>query len=191
MNENTLENWRGEFSRRKFFSMPIAGLIVWTALIVTGHLLPEAWASLAIFIGTGSIVYIGMLIAWLTGESFFRKGETNPFDVLFLVGMVQALLVFSIAIPFFLLDRSSLPLSVGILTGLMWLPFSWIIRHWIGFAHAIGRTFTVLALWYGFPSMRFTVIPIAIVILYIITLVVLGRRFRTIHKSIETQDAAL
>jgi hypothetical protein len=90
--------------------------------------------------------------------------------------VVQALLVYSIALPFFLVDYSSLPLSVGILTGLMWVPFSWIIKHWIGLFHAIMRTIMVLALWYAFPTQRFVVIPFAIVGIYIVTIVVLVKR---------------
>lgn len=78
--------------------------------------------------------------------------------------------------PFFMVDYSSLPLSVGILTGLMWLPFSWIIKHWVGLFHSIARTIIVLALWYIFPELRFIVIPFAIVILYIITIIILNRR---------------
>jgi hypothetical protein len=52
----------------------------------------------------------------------------------------MALLVYAIAIPFFLIERTSLPLTVGILTGLMWLPFSGMIQHWVGLFHGIART---------------------------------------------------
>ena len=85
-------------------------------------------------------------------------------------------MVYSIAIPFFLVDYSSLPLTVGILTGLMWVPFSWIIKHWIGLFHAIVRTLTVLLLWYTFPEHRFVVIPFAIALIYTATLIMLAKR---------------
>ena len=85
-------------------------------------------------------------------------------------------MVYAIAIPFFLVDYSSLPLTVGILTGLMWLPFSWIIHHWVGIFHSLIRTITILLLWYLFPESRFVYIPFAIVVIYVITLIILKQR---------------
>jgi hypothetical protein len=85
-------------------------------------------------------------------------------------------MVWAIAIPFFLKEPSSLPLTVGILTGLMWIPFSWMIEHWIGIVHGIARTVLVTAAWYLFPKDRFVVIPLVIVAMYAVTIVVLKRR---------------
>lgn len=102
-----------------------------------------------------------------------KSKPKNEFDMLFLFTVAQAVLVYSIAIPFFLVDYSSLPMTVGILTGLMWLPFSWIIKHWVGIFHAVVRTILVLTLWYLLPEYRFVAIPFVIVLMYIITIVVL------------------
>ena len=84
-----------------------------------------------------------------------------------------------IAIPFFLMDYTSLPMTVGVLTGLMWLPFSWIIQHWVGVFHTMTRTGIVVALWYLLPAYRFIAIPFAIVVIYILTLIVLSNRKNT------------
>jgi uncharacterized membrane protein YqjE len=67
-------------------------------------------------------------------------------------------------------------MTVGILTGLMWLPFSWIIKHWVGIFHALIRTASVLVLWYLFPDYRFIAIPFAIVLIYTVTIVILKNR---------------
>src|SRR5690606_15569713 len=99
-----------------------------------------------------------------------KNKPKNTFDKLFLLTVAQAVLVYSIAIPFFLTDYSSLPLTVGILSGLMWLPLTWIIDHWVGIFHAIARTLIVLILWYALPQHRFVAIPFAIVIIYMITI---------------------
>jgi hypothetical protein len=79
-------------------------------------------------------------------------------------------LVFAIAIPFFMVEPTSLPLSVGILAGTMWLPFSWSIQHWIGKFHAFTRTALVAVAWYAFPDQRFVIIPAIIVVIYLITI---------------------
>jgi len=75
-----------------------------------------------------------------------------------------------------MIEPSSLPLSVGIFLGLMWIPFSWMIQHWIGMFHAIARTALVIAAWLLFPSLRFVLIPVLIVIIYLISIYVLVTR---------------
>jgi hypothetical protein len=76
-----------------------------------------------------------------------------------------------------------LPLSVGILTGLMWLPLSWVIQHWVGVFHTLVRTVLVLAAWFTFPGHRLTLIPALIVAVYIVTIIVLERRWRRLQQA--------
>jgi hypothetical protein len=157
---SSLDEQRREFARGRFLAMPLAGLIAWTIIGVSGALLPPFPAVMVLFGGAGSIVYLGMFISRFTGEHFLdRSKPKNSFDRMFFYTIVMALLVFAIAIPFFQADYTSLPLSVGILTGLMWVPFSWIIEHWIGIFHGIARTLLVTAAWYLAPDLRFVLIP--------------------------------
>ncbi len=175
----TLDQQRLEFANSSFLATPLAGIIAWTLTGIAGLFLPIQYVVWTLFITTGSIVYLGMFISKFTGENFLDKNKPkNEFDQLFMFTVVQAILVYSIALPFFMIDYTSLPMSVGILTGLMWVPFSWIIKHWIGMFHAIVRTIVVLILWYALPEHRFVVIPFAIVLIYIITIVVLMNRKR-------------
>jgi hypothetical protein len=177
MNHRTLEQQRIEFINKKFLATPLAGLIIWTIIGLIGIFFSDFVAVWSIFIGTGSIVYLGLFLSKFTGENFLDKSKPkNEFDTLFLFTVAQAILVYSIAIPFFLIDYSSLPMTVGILTGLMWLPFSWIIKHWIGIFHTLTRTVLVLLIWYMLPEYRFVAIPFGIVIIYIITLLIMKNR---------------
>jgi len=175
--KRTLEEQRIDFSNQKFLATPLAGLIVWTIVGFSGMFFSDFVAVWTIFIGTGSIVYLGLFLSKFTGENFLDKSKPkNEFDTLFLFTAAQAILVYSIAIPFFLVDYSSLPMTVGILTGLMWLPFSWIIKHWVGIFHTLTRTVTIVALWYLLPEHRFIAIPFSIVVIYILTLWILNSR---------------
>ncbi|MGB5275031.1 MAG: hypothetical protein WBN39_13320 [Flavobacteriaceae bacterium] len=175
--KRTLEEQRIEFSNQKFLATPLAGLIVWTIIGSVGIFFSDFIAVWTIFIGTGSIVYLGLFLSKFTGEYFLEKGKPkNEFDTLFLFTAAQAILVYSIAIPFFLVDYTSLPMTVGILTGLMWLPFSWIIKHWVGIFHTLTRIILVLLLWYLLPEYRFVAIPFGIVLIYIITFLILKNR---------------
>jgi len=178
--KRTLEEQRIEFINQKFLATPLAGSIIWTIIGLIGIFFSDFVAVWSIFIGTGSIVYLGLFLSKFTGENFIDKSKPkNEFDTLFLFTVGQAILVYSIAIPFFLVDYSSLPMTVGILTGLMWLPFSWIIKHWVGIFHTLIRIITVLTLWYLLPDYRFISIPFAIVLIYITTLIILKNRKKT------------
>jgi Family of unknown function (DUF7010) len=175
----SLDEQRAEYARRRGLAMPLAGLIVWTLIGIAGAILSPILAVWSLFIGTGFIAYLGVILSRFTGENFLdKKKPKNVFDTLFFHCVAMALLVYAIAIPFYRVDYTSLPLTVGILAGLMWVPFSWIIQHWIGIFHAIMRTLLVTASWYLAPHHRFVVIPAAIVAVYAVTIVVLKLRWR-------------
>jgi len=175
----SLDEQRREFASRPLIATPIAGVIAWTVVGVAGYLLPVRQASLVLFVATGMIAYLGMFISRFTGENFMdRSKPMNSFDKLFLYTAGMSFLVYAIAVPFFLVDRTSLPMTVGVLTGLMWVPISWIIQHWIGIAHALVRTVAVVAAWYAWPMQRFVIIPAVIVVLYAAAIAVLLNRQR-------------
>ena len=180
----SLDEQRREFAQRRGLAMPLAGAVAWIIVGVGGAFLPPGLEVWLLFAATGSILYLGMFFSRFTGENFLdKKRPKNTFDELFLRTVGAAVLVFAIAIPFFRADYTSLPLSVGILSGLMWLPLSWIIDHWIGTFHALARTVLVTVSWYLFPAFRFILIPAVIVVIYAVTIVVLESRWRRIHRA--------
>jgi hypothetical protein len=179
----SLEEQRAEYARSRGLAMPLAGLIVWTLIGLAGALLSPILAVWSLFIGAGCIAYLGMMLSRFTGENFLDKNKPkNVFNSLFFHCVAMALLVYAIAIPFFLVDYTSLPLTVGILSGLMWIPFSWIIQHWVGIFHSVARTLLVTAAWYLAPHRRFVVIPAVIVGVYAVTIVIMEQRWRALGK---------
>src|SRR5690606_19408519 len=141
----TLEAQKREFKQRTLLATPLSGLIAWLIIGISGMFFSPTVTVWVLFIATGAIVYLAMGISKLTGEDFLdKKKPKNTFDTLFFYTVAQAILVYSIAIPFFLLDYTSLPLTIGILTGLMWVPLTWIIDHWVGLFHSILRTILIL-----------------------------------------------
>ncbi len=171
-----LEELRAEFARRRLMAMPIAGTVAWSVAGVLGYVLPEPAAAIALFFCTGMIFPLGVLIGRLTGENVLKRD--SELDRLFMMNIVMASLVWAIAVPFYLVERSSLPLTVGILAGLMWVPLSWMIRHWVGLFHGITRTGLIVAAWYLFPEQRFVMIPAVVVFVYGVSLAVLATRPR-------------
>ncbi len=178
-NALTLDEQLADFQSRRFLAVPLAGTLVWSLIGIISLFATPFVAVWAIFIGTGSIVYLGLFLSKFTGEDFLDKSKPkNRFDALFMLTVVQAMAVYAIAIPFFLVDYTSLPMTVGILTGLMWIPFTWIGGHWIGLFHGLVRAALVLGAWYLFPAHRFTLIPLLIVLVYAVTIVTLEKRWR-------------
>lgn len=183
MQTQSLDEQRKEFSRRRMIATPIAGTIAWASVGICSLFMDTYSVSIVLFFATGMIVYLGMFISRFTGENFLAKDRPkNAFDGLFFHSIGMALLVYAIAIPFYLIDYTSLPLTVGILTGLMWIPLSWIIRHWIGIAHGVVRTLAIVVVWYVFPGNRFFAVSVVIVALYIPTIAMLEYRWRLIQR---------
>ena len=175
----SLDQQHAAFVRNRFLAMPIAGTIAWAAIGIASVFLPSDMArAWSVFIGTGMIFYLGLGVARLTGEDLIgRKSQSPFFDRVFFSAVAMAVLVYAIAIPFFRVDPTSLPLSVGILAGLMWIPFSALVSHWVGYFHAGARTAFIVAAHYLFPTQRFLAIPIAIVAVYLVTILILEKRF--------------
>jgi len=186
MKEKTLEQYRTEFKQKKLITMPIAGTTVWAILGVMALFIPAKQMVLPFYIGTGCIFYLALFLSRFTGERLIAKSsEMNPFDALFLYTVVMSLLCFAIAIPFSLQDYSSVPLTIGVLSGLMWLPISWMIEHKVGTFHALTRTLGVTFAWFAFPEQRFVVIPFVIVAIYLISIYFLHIRWQqTTENSI-------
>jgi hypothetical protein len=173
----TLDELRREFGRSRFLAMPIAGTIGWTVAGVLGAVLPVGPAALALFVIGGAIFWLGVWIGRLTGDDIIGgRRKTSELDRLFLLTVLMANLVWAIAIPFFMIEPTSLPLSLGVLSGLMWVPLSWMLRHWVGIFHGVVRTVAVVAVWYSFPAHRFVAVPAVIVLVYLISIWALATR---------------
>ena len=89
-------------------------------------------------------------------------------------------MVFGIALPVAAIDHTTVPLSLGILAGLMWMPLSWAIQHWVGYFHTVARTIAIVTVWYLFPEARVEAISAVIVAIYAISLYALEMRYRNL-----------
>jgi len=184
MKDKTLEQYRVEFKQKKLITMPLAGTIVWAILGIMAIFIPAKAMVMPYYIGTGCIFYLALLLSKFTGEKLIaKKGEMNPFDALFLYTVVMSILCFAIALPFANQDYSSVPLTIGIISGLMWLPISWIIEHKIGTFHTLSRTLAITFIWFAFPELRFIAIPFVIVIIYLISIYILYRRWQKVSNN--------
>ena len=186
----TLEQYREEYKQKKLLAMPIAGCFTWAVLGILGTFIDSQYMGLITFTGTGMIFYIALGVAKLTNEALFvKKSERNPFDNLFLSTVLMSLMGYGLVLPMTQLDHTTVPLSVGIISGLMWLPLSWTLQHPLGVIHTITRTVSLVILWYLFPEDRFVVLPFAIVLIYLFSIYQLYSRWQNQLK--QTHSTAL
>jgi hypothetical protein len=189
----SLDQQLAEFRQRRFLATPLAGLLVWSVLIVTGALLNPKAQVLAVYIGTGSIVYVAMFLSKLTGEQlkFESAKKRNFFDTLFLSAVAMCFLSYALAIPYFLENYRSLPFTVAVLAGLMWLPMSALIQHWVGVFHAVVRTVLCTVAWIMYPEHSFVLQPVIVVAMYVVSITVLELRWKRMQaaKGLQTTSA--
>ncbi|GAB2704663.1 hypothetical protein Q4574_16780 [Aliiglaciecola sp. 3_MG-2023] len=193
MNTFTLDQQREQFRQRRFLAMPLAGMLVWTVIGLIGFFAQSVETKVwSVWLGCGAIFYLGIFFAKLTGEDFFnRKGPKNEFDNLFMAGVVMALLVFAIVMPFATKENESIPMSVGILAGLMWMPLSWAIQHWVGYFHAITRTIGIVTCYFVAPEHVFVTVPAVIVVIYMISIYIQEKRYANIKVSTDSKNDLL
>ncbi|WP_394201963.1 DUF7010 family protein [Shewanella waksmanii] len=187
----SLEQYREEYKQKKLITMPIAGAIVWLLLGITALVVPAKNMVLPVYIGTGCIFYLALFISRFTGEKLLvKKAQRNPFDTLFLYTLGMSWCAFAVAIPFGLENYTAVPMAIGIVSGLMWLPISWSLEHNVGIIHTVLRTVLIVIAWYVFPEQRFIVIPFVIVFVYAISLYQLLSRYQQVKvQSISTMRA--
>lgn len=180
----SLEQYREEYKQKKLITMPIAGAIVWLLLGITALVVPAKNMVLPVYIGTGCIFYLALFISRFTGEKLLvKKDQRNPFDTLFLYTLGMSWCAFAVAIPFGLENYTAVPMAIGIVSGLMWLPISWSLEHNVGIIHTLFRTVLIVIAWYLFPEQRFIVIPFVIVFVYAISLYQLLSRYQQVKAQ--------
>lgn len=154
--------------------MPIAGMIAWSAIAVAGAMLPFKAALLMMMAITGAIFPLALLIARFRREDLVSRD--NPLSKLMGLCILMVNLLWVVHLSLYFGAPQYVPLSLGIALGLHWIVYSWIINHSLGVIHAVLRTCLLVILWLMFPDQRVAAVAIAIVCVYIVSLVQMATR---------------
>lgn len=178
-----------EYRQQRALAMPLAGMIIWSLLFTLSFLLPLSQIVFAVFIGTGSIVYLAMALSKLTGENitFKNKSERNWFESLFLAAIGMSFLTFGISIPFFMENYLALPFALAVQTGLMWLIYGILAAHKAAIGHAIVRTLACVIAFMIWPELSFHIQPFIVVCCYAISIPLMERRWQAQQNRCLTQ----
>lgn len=145
-------------------SFPVAGSIYWLALAILGYYLePNFWIFIA-FCGSGLIFPLGLLLDKPLKANSMMKTELTKLTFPALMGMLtfwpSAIIAYG-SIP----DLVPLILAIGM--GAHWPVICWMYGLNTGMYHAGFRTVFVFLAWNFLPDLRYTLIPLIVMVVYL------------------------
>ena len=153
-------------------SLPAAGAIYWIVLGIAGfYLEPKEWAILGFF-GSGLIFPVGLLLSKPMKANLSAK---SPFASLAMPAVASMFLSWPMTIAAFMTDVTLVPMFLAIGMSLHWPAIGWMYGSEVCMFHALIRVIAVSGLWFFFPPVSFTVIPIFVAILYLLTMIGMRR----------------
>lgn len=162
--------------------VPLAGAVYWAAIGCAGYVLPLAdWVRLTLWC-SGLIFPLAVLLGKLLRLDFM-KDRTAVSDVV-LPALISMLLIFPMLTAAIWTEPQLMPLIFAIGTAIMWPVTGWAYgRTGLYTAHAIVRTVVVFGIWNWFPEGRFTVLPLSVSAIYLLTIAVILIDIRSMEHS--------
>ena len=150
------------------FPIPLAGAVWWAALGVAGHVAaPSLWIFVA-FVSSGLIFPLALLFARLFRIDFMR--DRSAIGDVILPAFISMLIFWPIAISAWWSFAPLVPLVLGIGMAIHWPVIGWTYDRTAMFsAHAVARAVVCFAIWNWLPAHRFTLLPLAVSAIYLIT----------------------
>ncbi len=162
-------------------SLPAAGALYWTALGIAGFFLSEySWCLFALFT-SGLIFPLGILLSKPLGANLFVE---SPLANIWLPAFTPVFLSFGITIPAFYVDTSLVPLTLAVGMSLHWPVFGWLYDRPVFSVHAVARVVAVTLIWLLLPGARFTLLPLTVSLVYLVTFAWLLSRVKAEMRSV-------
>ncbi|EJS14206.1 hypothetical protein IKS_02440 [Bacillus cereus VDM062] len=157
---------------KKGFPVILAGLLFWSIASITGVFLSEKQVVWVYLIGMGCVFPFGLMLAAVLKIDMFAKG--NPLGTL--AGVIGGINVLNI--PFVLLAYFQfpewLPFVVAMLIGVHFVPYVWIYESKSYGLLSVGTVLVTSVCGILFAEKGFIVIPMAVTVIYFITLISLS-----------------
>ncbi|MBM7660288.1 hypothetical protein JOC85_001055 [Bacillus mesophilus] len=175
----TLEHLQSDLivEAKKGFPILLAGSIVFFIFTILSFLLPMKVVHLVWIFGLGAIFPLGLLLSKPFGVSLVTS--KNPIATL--GGIVAAPQAFFI--PVFIMVYQHipeyLPFTIGLLGGSHFLPYMWIYRSKAYLFVTLGVCLSSLLLGTVMVEQAFTVVPIAISLVYLIGVLLIFKELKT------------
>lgn len=150
------------------FPIPLAGTVYWGVLAWVGTWADIQTWCMSAFIGSGAIFPMALLFAAIFRNPFM-KDRTATGDVL-LPAFISMLLFWPMIVAAVQVGPELVPLILGIGMSLHWPVIGWSYGRTALFsAHSIVRAIACILIWLWFPEGRFTLLPLAVAGVYLVT----------------------
>ena len=171
-----LTELRDDFLATSTQSMPIAGIVFWTASAIASRILTPEQLAYFVGFGSGTVFPLGLLIDRLRGRPMLQGNSTNPV----VKGFLQSLSMVALLWPLVILGGLGRPglivLGGAILMGLVWVPYGWAANDPVGMRHTLARTVLCYAAYLFLPpAIRLTAVCLIVVACYIYSLMAMRR----------------
>jgi len=161
------------FRLRGGFPVALAGGVWWAAMALAGYRMHSHMQWILLTFYCSALIFP---LAILFGRVFrinFMADRTVVSEVIF-PAMGSMLLFWPMAITAFWVYPQLVPLILGVGMSIMWPVVGWSYGRTALFtSHAVVRAVVCFVLWNWWPSTRFTVLPLAVSAIYLVTVVVL------------------
>jgi hypothetical protein len=165
---------------------PAAGAIYWAALSVLGlYASPTTWCLVA-FVTTGLLFPLALLLQRPTRSNITVK--ESPVAGAGMVGFVNVAVGWAITIPAFHTNPQLVPLTLGIGMSLHFVSIGWSYGSRVLMFHPLVRALVLVVLWYGLPAHRFTLMPLAVALIYLVTIALLRRELSSFRQRANTSQ---
>ena len=152
------------------YPVPLAGVVYWAGIGVAGYWLDTRTWILAAFFASGLIFPMAVLFSHLVGQPFM-KDRTAANDVL-APAFIAMLLFWPIAFAAAGTAPQLVPLILAIGMSQHWPVIGWSYgQTGLYAAHALVRAIGALFLWKWYPEGRFTILPLFVAAIYLITVI--------------------
>ena len=167
-------------------AFPVAGALYWLLLGICGFVLTlDSWRLVAL-VGSGMLFPTAFLIAAVFKANLFVRD--NPLSSLGGLPMASVgLLPFALYI---VLDGSTvhlLPLALAVGMSLHFPILGWMYGSRVCVFHPIVRTVVAFAVWVLLPDGRFTILPLVIATIYVVTAVLMRVEVLSVRVPINLQ----
>ena len=152
-------------------AMPMAGAICWAALAVTAYLLGDALPYWAILVAPAAPLPLAALIDKVRGRPTAFDGDTkHPMQALFMtfISVIGVMIFFVIVAARAAESLAILAFGVGLLSGLIWVPYGWSAGDRVGIVQFFLRAGLCFAAYFFAPEpLKVAAIAAAVAVSYL------------------------
>ncbi|WP_324809151.1 hypothetical protein SH584_05335 [Sphingomonas sp. LY29] len=174
---SSLDERREQFLAASTISMPLAGLIVWSAIGIAAIFVPKTVVGWMAVYAMAAVLPLAFIIEKLRGRNPFAKDD-NPISALFFHSIIGIGLMFPLVIgaASAARDPDVMVLGVAILAGIIWIPYGWGANDPVGLRHAIVRAVgCYVAFWFAPDALKATMICAVVAAAYLYSLAAMRR----------------